>query len=130
MPELDGKILYIVDDEADFRSYVRAVAQSMSWTVIECSNGQEFVDIVAKQRHPGVVLLDMMMPQLDGIETVHRIAEFGVDMEVFLITGGSSVYTLAARQIAEAASLRIRQILTKPIRKRELEAILSDVDPT
>lgn len=123
---MSRKILYVVDDEADFRNYVRLVAEGMCWSVIECKNGHEFVDAVAEQRRPGTVLLDVMMPQLDGIEAVHKISDFGVDVQIFLITGGSSVYALAARQIAEAKNLRITRILTKPIRPQELEEILTE----
>ena len=57
----------VVDDEADARHRTRSTLEKNGWTVTEAANGQEALDHVAQQR-PGIILLDLNMPVMDGFE--------------------------------------------------------------
>jgi CheY-like chemotaxis protein len=65
------KIL-IVDDLADVRELMRIVLERDGWLVLEASDGKQVVEVVLAE-HPDVILMDVMMAHLDGIEACHRI---------------------------------------------------------
>jgi two-component system, chemotaxis family, chemotaxis protein CheY len=80
-----GTIL-IVDDEAHIRKYVSLILKSLGVTsVIEASNGEEAVATFQRER-PDMVLLDVNMPLIDGIETLKRLKVVDPDCIVVMLT--------------------------------------------
>lgn len=80
---MSAKIL-IVDDEPRYLRLVEANLMTDNYTVIKASNGQEAVDMVA-QHQPDLVLLDVMMPVLDGFGACERIREFS-SVPIIMVT--------------------------------------------
>jgi CheY-like chemotaxis protein len=77
-----------VEDEQALRQFVRAGLERHGYTVIEAANGEEAVAIC--ERHPGridLVVSDVVMPQLDGVATVRRLALTRPDAKVLLLSG-------------------------------------------
>lgn len=66
-----NKIL-VVDDEKTIRVLIRKILENEQYEVIESTNGYEAVES-AKKENPDVILLDMKMPVMDGIETCRRL---------------------------------------------------------
>jgi two-component system, chemotaxis family, chemotaxis protein CheY len=80
-----GTIL-IVDDEAHIRKYVSLILKSLGVTsVIEATNGEEAVATFQREQ-PDMVLLDVNMPQIDGIETLKRLKAVDPDCIVVMLT--------------------------------------------
>lgn len=91
-----GTIL-IVDDEAHIRKYVTLILKSLGVTsVVEASNGEEAV-ATFERIQPDMVLLDVNMPQIDGIETLQRLKSVDPDCIVVMLT------SLANRATVEQA---------------------------
>ena len=69
------KIL-IVDDEEDYRKIIRAELESVNLRVIEAKDGSEALQILEMTPEPiAIVIMDMVMPKMDGIETLFKIKE-------------------------------------------------------
>ncbi len=68
------KKILIVDDEKDLRDVVKWFFQSKDYDVIEAEDGKKCLAII-KEEKPDLVLLDIMMPDLDGWEVARRIKE-------------------------------------------------------
>jgi CheY-like chemotaxis protein len=66
-----GRVL-LVDDDDTVRRSVRAALEPIGWQVSEAENGQVAVDTLAAAR-PDVIILDLMMPQMDGFEFLERL---------------------------------------------------------
>jgi CheY-like chemotaxis protein len=101
----------IVDDEPDIRRIARlGLARVGGMEVVEAANGAEGL-IRAKEDHPDAVLLDVMMPALDGPTTLARLREDPA-------TAGIPVVFLTAKAIAAEVdrlkSLGAAGVLTKP----------------
>ena len=64
----------IVDDNRASRDLIRAILKSVSCDIVEASDGQKGLDLLRLER-PDVVLLDIDMPELNGLEVVKRIRE-------------------------------------------------------
>ena len=70
----DGGDVLVVDDDPDARDRLRAVLHREGWTVAEAANGEEALAIVA-HRPPQLILLDLMMPVMDGFKFLHALRE-------------------------------------------------------
>jgi CheY-like chemotaxis protein len=91
-----GKIL-LVDDEAHIRVFVSLILGSLGKpTIIEAANGEEAV-AAYKANKPDVVLLDVNMPHLDGIQTLRKLKQIDPECVVIMLT------SLANRETVEKA---------------------------
>jgi signal transduction histidine kinase/DNA-binding response OmpR family regulator len=75
-PRIGERDVLVVDDSADVRDVVRRAMEREGWTVREASNGQEALEEL-EAKVPSLVLLDLMMPVMDGFEFVERVREGG-----------------------------------------------------
>ena len=66
------KTVLIADDEPPLRTLVRVTLESDQYRIVEASNGPQTLEMV-KREHPDLVLLDIMMPGLDGFEVCRQI---------------------------------------------------------
>ena len=72
MNDLRDKLILVVDDEIRLTGLVRMNLESEGVRVITASNGREALDLI-REEMPEVVILDVMMPGMDGFETLRRI---------------------------------------------------------
>jgi len=116
--------LAIVDDDEEFRSVSRRVAEPLGWHVSEFTNGSELIAAIGGSLRPDLIMLDMVMPELDGIETVGAIGAISVRCPIVLVTGRLPLYTMWARELGQAHSLEIIDVLQKPVPLKRLRAAL------
>ncbi len=77
--------LLIVDDEDNLRSMLRAALSHHGFDVTEADNGRSALEAVATER-PDLIVLDVMMPDLDGFEVCRRLRADGDDTPVLFLT--------------------------------------------
>ena len=78
--------LLLVDDEDDFRRTVAKRLMKRGIDVKQAASGEECLEIL-KNDPVDVVVLDVKMPGMDGIETLHRIKKNHPEIEVIMLTG-------------------------------------------
>jgi signal transduction histidine kinase/FixJ family two-component response regulator len=88
----DKTCVLIIDDEKGIRDASERILTRMGCLAIKASQGEEGLDILNKER-VSIVLLDMKMPGMDGLEVLHRIKEMDEDIVVIVITGFATVET-------------------------------------
>ena len=71
--KVSNNTVLIVDDQPDIRELLRYSLQSRGLNVAEAVNGREAVEL-ASQVHPGLILMDLSMPVLDGFEATRQIS--------------------------------------------------------
>jgi len=69
------KTILVVDDEYAIIEALRALLEDEGYRVISASNGAEALALLETERLPDLILLDVMMPTLDGRETLQRLRE-------------------------------------------------------
>ena len=74
MAEPDRPVVCVVDDDQDIRESLRFLLEEAGYTVEEADNGLELLTLLRTQPRPRVVLLDRMMGQLDGIQTLRQFS--------------------------------------------------------
>jgi anti-anti-sigma factor len=112
-----SKIL-VIDDEKPTLSMFRLFLKVYGFTVLTAETGEEGLEVFAAERPP-IVLTDIKMPGMDGIEVLKRVKEIDPVTEVIVITGHGDM-DLAIK----ALNLDATDFINKPIQRQELEAAL------
>ena len=87
---MEGQHLLIVDDEANLRSLLRAALSHHGFEITEAANGRAALDAVADNR-PDLIVLDVMMPELDGFEVCRRLRAAGDNTPVLFLTAKDGI---------------------------------------
>ncbi len=85
------KLVLITEDEKILRDALRLKLASEGFIVLEAKNGEEGLDIALKE-HPDIILLDLVMPKMDGMSMLRKIREdiWGKNVPVIILTNLSS----------------------------------------
>mgnify|MGYP006156383753 CR=1 FL=1 len=70
-----GQRVLVVDDENSIRRYLRAALSAQGFDIYEAANGQEAINAVVSH-HPDIIILDLGLPDFDGIEVTRRLREW------------------------------------------------------
>ena len=116
----NGKIL-LVDDEVHIRKFVSLILRQIGAPSIrEARNGEEAL-LAYQADKPDIVLLDVIMPQMDGIETLRRLKELDSSCVVIMLT------SLANRETVERAlELGAVHYIRKDTPKDEIATALAE----
>ena len=118
-----GTIL-LVDDEAHIRKYVSLILKQLGAPkVIEASNGEEAI-VTYQNSKPDLVLLDISMPLMNGLETLKKLRQIDPDSVIIMLT------SMVNRQsIDEALSLGAANYIRKDTPKEEIaQAIVETIE--
>ena len=110
--------LLLVDDEDDFRDSAAQYFIRRGHSVTSVSSGREAIE-ATKQRQFDVAVIDVHMPEMDGVELLKKLRADGDHMQAVMLTGGATVPTAVASMKAGAVDY-----VTKPIRLAELESLI------
>lgn len=112
----------VVDDEPAIRMMVRRMLARVPCTVAEAGDGVEALAYVRREP-PQLILLDIVMPRLDGWAVLRTLREEGLtpDIPVVLISGNVVLDEAAARELGAAA------VLPKPFQLRAVRALVQEL---
>lgn len=82
--------LLIVDDEESFRRHLKNLFERKGYDVSEAQNGTEALELARRNRYE-VVLLDIVMPDMDGIEALKHFKELYPDIQIIIMTGNATI---------------------------------------
>jgi DNA-binding NtrC family response regulator len=108
----------VVDDDNDFRTTMARRFRQAGFRVVEAANGEQVLEILS-QREMDVVVLDMIMPGITGLDLLQRIREIHAECEVIFLTGQATV-----ESAVEAMKLGAYDYLQKPFPLKELEMLV------
>jgi len=112
------KTILVVDDEETIRSLIKRIMQDAGYDVTTAANGEEALNILSqqKERSPDLVILDIMMPGLNGLEVLD-IIRGRFDIPVIMLTAKQAVTT-----VRDALAIGADDYVRKPFRTTELVA--------
>lgn len=123
MSQVETNLLLAFDDELDFLDLIEAVATGVGFQVLTARTSAEFFDQLARRR-PSLVVLDLQLPGMDGVEVIRNLARLATDAGVLLVSGMDQRVLVSARQVGESLGLKMLGVLQKPILIEDLEALL------
>ncbi len=110
--------LLLVDDDSDFRESVARRFNRRGFQVQEATHGEQALQL-ASLRQFDVVILDLVMPGLSGIQVLEQLKQSHPESEVILLTGQGTIETAV-----QAMKMGAYDFLTKPFPLAELEALI------
>jgi two-component system response regulator MprA len=81
----------VVDDDRSVRESLRRSLQFNGYEVVTASDGLEALETIAKQQRFDIIVLDVMMPRLDGLETCRRLRALGEEVPIIVLTARDAV---------------------------------------
>ncbi len=112
-------LILIVDDEPTMLRYLRTLLEVEGYRVDTATNGQEAMQRLQHQPAPDLVLLDVLMPVMDGLQTLEQIRNTLPNLKVVMLSCVSDT-----RKVVQAIRLGAQDYLTKPFQKADLDALI------
>ena len=112
------KIL-VVDDEPSIRKYLETLLQVEGHEVVCATSGKEALERVGAGERPDLIILDLFMPEMDGLETLRQLLQVERNLNVVMLSCSNEV-----SNVVEAIRLGAQDYLTKPFEKSELDAAM------
>ncbi|MGA2629896.1 MAG: sigma-54 dependent transcriptional regulator [Terriglobia bacterium] len=117
--------ILVVDDEPSVLRYMRTLLEVEDYLVETVESGREALARVEKEPPPDLVLLDMLMPEMDGLGTLAQLRKSRPDLKVIMLSCVSD-----PRKVVEAGRHGATDYLTKPFQKAQLDSLLKQyLDP-
>src|ERR1700756_365755 len=110
------KIL-VVDDEPSIRKYLQTLLEVDGFAVEAVPSGKDALQKIGAGERPDFVILDVLMPEIDGLETLRQMMQLDRSLNVIMLSCSNEVTT-----VVEAIRLGALDYLTKPFEKPELDA--------
>jgi len=111
------KHVLVVDDDPPIRRICKQILEQAGFSVSEASNGVEALASYTSDR-PDVVLMDIIMPQKDGVDTILELRSTFPQVRIVAMSGGGAVP--AGKYLAITQSLGVQGMLRKPFHAEEL----------
>ena len=111
--------ILVVDDEPGVLRYMRTLLEVESFRVETASSGKEALTRIEREPVPDLVLLDLLMPELDGLETLALLRRVRPNLKVVILSCVSD-----PRKVVEAGRQGATDYLTKPFQKSQLDSLL------
>ena len=122
---MNGRKLLIVDDDEAVGDLIRRIGEKEGFRTRVLLESTQFQE-VCSAFEPDVILLDVVMPNADGVELLRYLAERRCTAKIIVVSGYGANYLSMAEHLGEAQGLSAVQTLTKPIDINELRGALSD----
>jgi len=115
----ESEKILVVDDEPSIRKYLQTLLEVDGHEVTAVSSGKEALERIGAGEQPDLVILDLIMPEMDGLETLRQLLQVERTLNVVMLSCSNEV-----SNVVEAIRLGAQDYLTKPFEKSELEAAM------
>ena len=121
--EGNQQTVLIVDDIKEQLDVASKMVTRLGYRTVTASSGQDAI-LFLKQNHADVLILDMLMPEMDGLETYEQIIEFKPDQKVIIASGYSET-----QRVKKAQRLGVREYVKKPYTMQRIgQALKTQLD--
>src|SRR5579863_3218209 len=111
--------ILLVDDEPGMLRYIRTLLEVDNYKVETASTGEDALERVQKGLRPDLVLLDLLMPGIDGLETLEQLRKLQPGVKVVMLSCVSDT-----RKVVQAIRLGAHDYLTKSFHKSKLDTVI------
>ena len=117
----DKLVLVVEDNEISFK-LIHAVLTQVKTNIVHASNGQEAIEACIAEKHYDLVLMDMQMPEVDGLEATRRIKQIRPELPIVATTANTYDENYIACREAGCDGF-----LTKPLQFRKMFELMQSL---
>jgi len=121
-----AKKLLVIDDQTGITKVVELIARQLGLDVRSVNSLAQATETFIEFK-PDVLMLDMIMPEKDGIDVLNEVLLTGIPVKVVLTSGFSDSYLRLAEGVAKFHDHPNVSVLRKPFRREEVMKLLSDL---
>jgi CheY-like chemotaxis protein len=121
-----AKKLMVVDDQTGITKVVELIARQLGLDVRSVNSSAQATETFIEFK-PDVLMLDMIMPEKDGIDVLNEVLLTGIPVKVVLTSGFGDSFLRLAEGVAKFHDNPNVSVLRKPFRREELMKLLSDL---
>src|ERR1039457_5518889 len=111
--------ILVVDDEPSIRKYLGTLLEVDGYDVETVVSGQEAISKIEAGERPDFIILDVLMPELNGLETLKQLMQIDRTLNVVMLSCSNEV-----GNVVEAIRMGAQDYLTKPFEKAELDVAM------
>jgi two-component system response regulator AtoC len=111
--------ILVVDDEPSIRKYLETLLEVDDYEVEAVASGEEAVAKIEKGDRPDFIILDVLMPELNGLDTLKQLMQIDRSLNIIMLSCSNEVGT-----VVEAIRMGAQDYLTKPFEKAELDVAM------
>lgn len=124
MTDTEMTKILVVDDNEEFLGLLKITLESAGFDVVTAGDGEQAQNVF-REFMPGIVVTDIVMPEIDGIELLLSLRKINPEMKIVAMSGGNSGY--GDSYLNMAGKLGANAVLNKPFKMRELVSIVNDL---
>ena len=111
MPDINSSLILLVDDSEVSNFLMQSILEEKGYTILSVSNGKEALDLLKKQ-HPDLIILDIMMPEMNGFGVLESVKKFEetAKIPVIILTARNNL-----KDQEKAISMGAADYVIKPI---------------
>ena len=121
-PLTEGKRILLIDDESEMLELFSTIFKRLFQEVVCAENAQEALEAYRQQGDFHLVMTDLHMPYMSGLELAGRIKKINPDQLIVLVTGSTTGVDIAAEELSDMAG-----VIHKPIDRNDVYRILKQV---
>ena len=107
-------VVYVVEDDLSFRKSMERLIRASGYEVVACESANSFL-VRAPIRHPGCLLLDVQLPDIDGLRLQRELIEKGIRLPIVFMTGHGTI-PMSVQAMKDGAV----DFLPKPFKTKDL----------
>jgi len=116
--------IYIIEDEQHTANLFGDIVKLMGYQANIYTQAHDFFASNKQFQENAIIILDLNMPEMDGIEVIRRLAEVAKSPALILVSGYDQGVLHSAEQLAQAHALRVIASLTKPLEVKTLQSVI------
>lgn len=117
-----GKNVLIIDDDDFVRTLVIKLVKSFGYTSSCARDGQEALDLLGRMAPPDIIITDIVMPRMDGLEMLRELRGKYPDIKIIAVSGGGRSEQGDYLDLARRAGAN--EVVSKPLNPKDLKEIL------
>jgi len=118
-----SKIL-VIDDDIRIRRLMNRILSAAGHSIIEANDGREGINF-AQSHQPSLIITDILMPGMEGMETLLEIRKIMPQMKVLVVSGSAGTADVQVNYLSMAENLGADAVLAKPFLPNELVEIVT-----
>ncbi|MBZ4682930.1 MAG: two-component system, response regulator, stage 0 sporulation protein [Fusobacteriaceae bacterium] len=115
------KTVLIIDDEPTIRFLLKEIISDMGYEVLEASRAEKGLQLIKKEKID-LILLDIQLPNMNGLEAIQQIRKINKEVPVFMITAFHNM-----KNVVEMLDVEIQGFIPKPFEILELKNKISKI---